>query len=79
MGAKGAVEILHRGADPDERARLEAAYEATFLTPYPTAERGSISAVIEPEDTRKHLASALDMLWAKRERLRPRRHDNMPL
>ncbi len=79
MGAKGAVEILHRGADPDERARLEAAYEATFLTPYPTAERGSISAVIEPEETRRHLASALDMLWAKRERLRPRRHDNMPL
>ncbi len=79
MGAKGAVEILHRKVDADERARLEAEYEATFLTPYPTAERGSISAVIEPERTREHLASALEMLWPKREHLRPRRHDNMPL
>lgn len=79
MGAKGAVEILHRSAGPEERVQLQAEYEATFLTPYPTAERGSISAVIEPTESRKHVAATLDMLWAKRERLRPRRHDNMPL
>ncbi len=79
MGAKGAVEILHRSATPEERELIEAEYEAKHLTPYPTAERGSISAVIEPQDTRKELASAFNLLASKRERLRPRRHDNSPL
>ncbi len=79
MGAKGAVEILHRKATPEERVELEADYEARFLTPYPTAERGSISMVIEPDDTRRQIGAALDMLSSKRERLQPRRHDNMPL
>jgi acetyl-CoA carboxylase carboxyltransferase component len=79
MGAKGAVEILHRTADAEERARLEADYEARFLTPYPTAERGSISQVIDPADTRRTLAAAFEVLATKRERLRPRKHDNSPL
>ena len=79
MGAKGAVEILHRNASEAERAELEAAYEAQFLTPYPTAERLSISAVIDPADTRREIIAALDMLATKQERLRPRRHDNSPL
>lgn len=79
MGAKGAVEILHRKATPEERVELEADYEAKYLTPYPTAERGSISAVIDPAATRTELAAAFDLLASKRERLRPRRHDNSPL
>lgn len=79
MGAKGAVEILHRGASIDERAALELEYEQRFLTPYPTAERGSISSVIEPNDTRRELAAALELLATKREPLRHRRHDNSPL
>ena len=79
MGAKGAVEILHRKATPEERVELEADYEARYLSPYPTAERGSISAVIDPLETRKVLAAAFDLLSTKRERLRPRKHDNLPL
>ncbi|MGH1502213.1 MAG: acyl-CoA carboxylase subunit beta [Acidimicrobiales bacterium] len=79
MGAKGAVEILHRKATPEERVELEAAYAGKHLTPYPTAERGSISMVIEPDDTRRELAAGLEMLLSKREKLRPRRHDNTPL
>ncbi len=79
MGAKGAVEILHRSASPEERTRLELEYEARYLTPYPTAERGSISGVIDPIDTRREIAAALSMLITKREPLRARRHDNMPL
>ncbi len=79
MGAKGAVGILHRSASPEDRIELEAQYEAKHLTPYPTAERGSISAVIDPLQTRKELAAAFDLLASKRERLRPRRHDNSPL
>ena len=79
MGAKGAVEILHRDADEDERAGLVAAYEERLLNPYIAAERGSVDRVIEPADTRSELAAALYVLAGKRERLPRRRHDNSPL
>ena len=79
MGAKGAVEILHRGITPERRVELEGEYERRFLTPYPAAERGSISMVIDPADTRRELVAAIRLLGTKREALRPRRHDNSPL
>ncbi len=79
MGAKGAVEILHRKANEDERAGLVAAYEERLLNPYIAAERGSVDRVIEPADTRAELVAALDVLSGKRERLPRRRHDNTPL
>ena len=79
MGAKGAVEILHRQADEAEREDLVAAYEARLLTPSTAAERGSVDRVIEPADTRSEMAAALDVLSGKRERLPRRRHDNTPL
>jgi acetyl-CoA carboxylase carboxyltransferase component len=79
MGAKGAVEILHRQADSDERAELVAAYEERLLNPYIAAERGTIDAVIDPADTRREIHAALEMLGGKRERLPRRRHDNSPL
>ena len=79
MGAKGAVEILHRGISDDERAELEAAYDARLLNPYIAADRGFIDAVIEPTATRHELAAALKVLDDKRETLMPRSHDNTPL
>ena len=79
MGAKGAVEILHRRATPEEREELEAGYEERLLNPYIAAERGTIDAVIDPADTRSQVHAALEMLAGKRERLPRRRHDNTPL
>jgi acetyl-CoA carboxylase carboxyltransferase component len=79
MGAKGAVEILHRRESPEQRLALEAAYEERLLNPYIAAERGFIDAVIDPSETRRELAAALSVLEAKRERLQPRAHDNTPL
>jgi acetyl-CoA carboxylase carboxyltransferase component len=79
MGAKGAVEILHRRSTPDERGDLERAYETRLLNPYIAAERGYIDAVIDPADTRLELAAALAMLEDKRELIVPRGHDNSPL
>ena len=79
MGAKGAVEILHRKAEPDERAELEAAYEERLLNPYIAAQRGSVDAVISPEATRSEVAESLRLLINKREVLPRRRHDNTPL
>ena len=74
-----------RGRDPppgqrlDERAALEQAYEERLLNPYIAAERGLIDAVIDPADTRRELAAALEVLVDKREHLAPRSHDNTPL
>ena len=79
MGAKGAVEILHRQANETERADLVAAYEERLLNPYIAAERGSVDRVIDPAHTRSELAAALDVLAGKRERIPRRRHDNTPL
>ncbi len=66
MGAKGAVEILHRRATAEERVEIEADYESRLLNPYVAAERGSVDMVIDPADTRKQM-------------LPRRRHDNSPL
>jgi acetyl-CoA carboxylase carboxyltransferase component len=80
MGAKGAVEILHRGVtDPHKRQELEEAYDERFLNPYVAADRGAVDAVIDPADTRREVAAALDVLASKREHLPPRKHGNSPL
>ena len=79
MGAKGAVEILHRRATPEERAEREQEYEERLLNPYIAAERGFVDAVIDPAETRAVVAKALELLSAKREQLQPRKHDNSPL
>ncbi len=79
MGARGAAEILHRTATPDQRAELEQAYEERMLNPYVAAERGFIDAVIDPADTRREIVAALEALSTKREHLAARGHGNTPL
>ena len=79
MGAKGAVEILHRDASDDEREGLITGYEERLLNPYVAAERGTVDRVIDPADTRIEIIKALEMLLGKREKLPRRRHDNAPL
>lgn len=79
MGAKGAVEILHRKSTPEERSSLEAAYEERLLNPYVAAQRGTVDAVISPHETRAQIADSLQLLASKREVLPRRKHDNTPL
>jgi acetyl-CoA carboxylase carboxyltransferase component len=79
MGAKGAVEILHRRETPERRLELEADYEERFLNPYVAADRGLVDAVIDPADTRREVAAAIELLSSKRESLVRRKHDNSPL
>jgi acetyl-CoA carboxylase carboxyltransferase component len=79
MGAKGAVEILHRRASPEERLQREREYEERLLNPFVAADRGLVDAVIEPAQTRAVIAGALELLSDKRERIAPRKHDNSPL
>jgi acetyl-CoA carboxylase carboxyltransferase component len=79
MGAGQAAAILQRRASVDERAAFEADYADRLLNPYVAAERGFVDAVIEPADTRREIAAALEMLADKRERLPRRKHGNTPL
>jgi len=78
MGAKGAVEILHRRATPDERVRREREYDERLLNPYVAAERGFVDDVIDPASTRAVVSRALRLLADKREVLPGRKHDNGP-
>jgi propionyl-CoA carboxylase beta chain len=85
MGAKGAVNIIHRrelrdADDVDaESQRLIDDYEDRFNNPYVAAERGYIDDVIEARETRPRLIRALEMLRNKREATPPRKHGNIPL
>jgi propionyl-CoA carboxylase beta chain len=79
MGAKGAVEIIHRGKTPDEIQMETAAYEDRFLSPFVAAERGYIDEVIMPHSTRRRIARALAMLRTKEVERPWKKHDNLPL
>ena len=85
MGAEGAAEIVFRreiDAAHDQAARrkeLVEEYRETFANPYVAAGRRLVDDIIDPADTRKHLALALEYLHGKRE-LRPqKKHGLIPL
>ena len=79
MGAEGAVQILHRGVEPEDRRSLQDEYSAHFLTPWQAAERGFVDAVIDPADSRWVVADALATLATAREVLPGRKHTVGPL
>ncbi|MGH9054920.1 MAG: carboxyl transferase domain-containing protein, partial [Acidimicrobiales bacterium] len=85
MGPQGAVDIVYRrelgtSTDPaTRRAQLVEEYTEKFANPYLAAERGYVDDVIDPADTRKVLARALNLLRTKREELPKRKHGNVPL
>jgi acetyl-CoA carboxylase carboxyltransferase component len=79
MGAGQAAAILQRRSTAEERAAFELDYAERLLNPYVAAERGLVDAVIDPADTRREIAAALDVLVDKRELLVGRKHDNTPL
>ena len=89
MGARGAVEILHRrelvAIDDEERQakrrrELEAEYEAVHLSPAVAAERGFIDEVIDPADTRTVVGRRPGRPGRPSASACPtRRHENIPL
>jgi methylmalonyl-CoA carboxyltransferase 12S subunit len=85
MGAEGAVEIVFR-KEMDQatdraarRAELIEKYRSTFANPYVAAGRRLVDDIIEPADTRKHLAQALEYLQTKRDQRPPKKHGLIPL
>ncbi|MEE4118961.1 MAG: carboxyl transferase domain-containing protein, partial [Paracoccaceae bacterium] len=81
MGAKGAVEILHRGdlGDPDKIEAHTQEYDDRFANPFVAAERGFIDEVIQPRSTRRRVARAFAALRTKRRSMPWKKHDNIPL
>ncbi|MGA2350352.1 MAG: acyl-CoA carboxylase subunit beta [Terracidiphilus sp.] len=85
MGAEGAAEIVfRREIDSAEdkagrRKELVDEYRETFSNPYVAAGRRLVDDIIDPAETRKVLAEALESLHTKRE-LRPgKKHGLIPL
>ncbi|RMB62049.1 acyl-CoA carboxylase subunit beta [Tessaracoccus antarcticus] len=76
MGAEGAAGVVFRreieaAEDKDaKRNELVEEYRETFSTPYMAASRGLVDDIIDPADTRREIAMALELLVGKRE-IRP--------
>jgi propionyl-CoA carboxylase beta chain len=81
MGAKGAVEIIHRkdAGNPEAIEAHTKEYEEKFLNPFVAASRGWIDEVIRPHNTRRRIAGALRMLRGKQVPQVWKKHDNIPL
>jgi methylmalonyl-CoA carboxyltransferase 12S subunit len=85
MGAEGAAEIVFRreiDSAEDRQARrqeLIELYRSTFANPFVAAGRRLVDDVIEPAQTRRFLAEALESLHSKREFRPPKKHGLIPL
>lgn len=81
MGAKGAVEIIHRAdlGDADRIAAHTEDYEDRFANPFVAAERGFIDEVITPHSTRRRVARAFAALRGKQLENPWKKHGNIPL
>merc|ERR1711991_1285245 len=60
MGAAGASQILHRGADAEGLVKHEEEYRANFENPLSAARRGFVDGIIRPEETRLRICEDLD-------------------
>lgn len=85
MGAEGAAEIVFRHEidsaenKVQKRDELIELYRSTFANPYVSAGRRLVDDVIEPSETRRYLAQALEALHTKRELRPPKKHGLIPL
>jgi len=85
MGAEGATEVVFRKelSEAEDKAgkrqELIDTYRRTFSTPYVAAARRLVDDIIEPAETRRYLAQALEAMHTKRELRPPKKHGLIPL
>ncbi|MDF9761871.1 propionyl-CoA carboxylase beta chain [Peribacillus simplex] len=85
MGPSGAANIIfakeiNESTDPEAfRQEKINEYRERFANPYVASANGIVDDVIDPRDTRKSIASALEMLKNKKKALPKKRHGNIPL
>ncbi|UOE93249.1 acyl-CoA carboxylase subunit beta [Alkalihalobacillus sp. LMS39] len=85
MGPEGAANIIfakeiRESENPEEtRAAKIKEYRERYANPYVASANGIVDDVIDPRDTRKRLASALEMLRNKKKTNPKKKHGNIPL
>lgn len=85
MGADGAVNVVFKkeieaADDPAaKREELIEEYRETFSTPYMAASRGLVDDIIDPAETRREIAMALEVLANKRQMRPNKKHGLSPL
>ena len=81
MGAKGAVEILHRKKIDDKKFIDEKTqeYEDKFANPFIAAERGFLDDIIIPKNTRYRIIQAFSKLKNKKLKNPNKKFGNIPL
>jgi acetyl-CoA carboxylase carboxyltransferase component len=85
MGVEGAVAILFNQKQAEHRdskdiKQLQDNYEKTYMTPKIAAERGYITGVISPEETRQKIAWGFRILESKKPYCSiSKKHGNIPL
>ncbi|MFP3380658.1 carboxyl transferase domain-containing protein, partial [Bacillus sp. SIMBA_069] len=71
---------INESTDPEAfRQEKINEYRERFANPYVASANGIVDDVIDPRDTRKSIASALEMLKNKKKALPKKRHGNIPL
>jgi methylmalonyl-CoA decarboxylase subunit alpha len=85
MGAEGAVRVLYRKdvetvSDKNQvwEEKIKE-YREKFMTPYYTASKRQLDILIRPQETRRQILRALEMLENKRELRSSKKHGNIPL
>lgn len=66
MNAQMAAKVMYPEENDKQLKEKAAAYDALQNSPDSAARRGYIDAIIEPEETRKYLIGAFEMLYTKR-------------
>jgi len=85
MGAEGAVAVVFRKeieAAADKKAKREELvelYRRTFSSPYVAAARRMVDDIIEPAETRRYIAQALETLQTKRDVRPSKKHGLIPM
>lgn len=74
MEASMAAKIMYPDADADTWREKTAQYQALQSNVASAAARGYVDTVIAPEDTRKYVIGAFEMLYTKREDRPGRKH-----
>jgi len=91
MGAEGAIPVVYKKeidaakaeggeeAAKAKKAELIEKYHSKFASPWQAAETNMITDIIEPSETRSHIALALRFSITKRSTRPPKKHGLIPL
>ena len=69
-----AAKIMYPEADADTWKVKTVEYQALQSNVLSAARRGYVDLIIEPQDTRKHVIGAFEMLYTKRESRPDKKH-----